>query len=154
MADRVAVMHKGHLHQVDTPTALYAQPSDRFVATFVGEAQLVEVEAPQGASRVDTHLGVVRLAEPAPGGLLELAIRPEQLRLARDGSGRGLVAHRTFFGHDQVIEVTVDDSVDLRARLDTRQMFRVGERVSVSVAGPTVAYPHTESGCGDRERAT
>ena len=42
MADRVAVLNAGRLEQVDTPVALYAAPRTRFVADFIGTANLLE----------------------------------------------------------------------------------------------------------------
>jgi multiple sugar transport system ATP-binding protein len=40
MGDRVAVLQSGHLHQIDTPTALYENPADLFVATFIGSPRM------------------------------------------------------------------------------------------------------------------
>ena len=141
LADRVAVMDAGRVHQVATPSELYARPKDRFVATFVGDAELLHAEVEQGATSVATSVGVVRLAEPAVAtGALDLAIRPEQVRLSRDGSGVGVVSGRTYYGHDQLLEVALADGAFLRARLGPAQAFRVGERVSPSVVGTVMAY--------------
>ena len=144
LADRVAVMSEGRVHQVDTPSGLYAAPADRFVATFVGDAQLLPAHAEPGASSVVTQVGSVRLLEPARTGSLELAIRPEQVRLSRDGSGVGVVSSRTFYGHDQLVDVSLSGGANLRARLGPAQSFRIGERVSPSVVGPVVAYAAAE----------
>ena len=140
LADRVAVMREGRIHQVDSPGGLYAHPADRFVATFVGDAQLLVARAEPGASSVLTPVGAVRLSEPAPGAALELAIRPEQVRLSRDGSGVGIVTGRTFYGHDQLIDVSLGATGTLRARLGPAQAFRIGERVAPSVIGTVMAY--------------
>jgi len=140
IADRVAVMREGRVHQVDSPGGLYAHPADRFVATFVGDAQLLLARAERGASSVVTPVGAVRLSEPAPDAALELAIRPEQVRLSRDGSGVGVVTGRTFYGHDQLVEVSLGETGTLRARLGPAQAFRIGERVSPSVVGTVMAY--------------
>jgi ABC-type Fe3+/spermidine/putrescine transport system ATPase subunit len=43
LADRIAVMRSGRLHQVGTPQALYESPADRFVAEFVGRANTLPV---------------------------------------------------------------------------------------------------------------
>jgi multiple sugar transport system ATP-binding protein len=45
MGDRVAVMSVGHLQQVDTPQALYDNPSNEFVAGFIGSPSINLVEA-------------------------------------------------------------------------------------------------------------
>ncbi|MFC6235575.1 ABC transporter ATP-binding protein, partial [Leucobacter soli] len=45
MADRIVVLNRGRLEQLDTPVSLYAQPSSRFVAAFIGTANLLDGEA-------------------------------------------------------------------------------------------------------------
>jgi iron(III) transport system ATP-binding protein len=57
LADRIAVMRAGRLHQIGTPQELYEEPADRFVAEFVGRANTLPVEVRNG----DLHLagGVV-----------------------------------------------------------------------------------------------
>ncbi len=44
MSDRIAVMSQGRIEQVGTPTELYSSPRNRFVATFLGESNLLPVE--------------------------------------------------------------------------------------------------------------
>ena len=44
MSDRVAVMNEGRIAQIGSPTALYDTPANRFVASFVGEANLLEAK--------------------------------------------------------------------------------------------------------------
>ena len=43
MSDRVAVMKDGRLVQIDTPERLYDRPCDAFVASFIGEATMLDV---------------------------------------------------------------------------------------------------------------
>src|ERR1041385_1429192 len=45
MGDRVAVMSKGHLHQVDAPQRLYDRPENLFVAGFIGTPPMNLLEA-------------------------------------------------------------------------------------------------------------
>src|SRR5918995_808938 len=68
LADRVAVMRAGRVLQVGEPAALYARPSDRFVATFVGDADLIPGRAQDGA--VATAVGRLGVAGDDPGGPL------------------------------------------------------------------------------------
>jgi multiple sugar transport system ATP-binding protein len=77
MADRVAVLDRGILQQVDRPQALYDRPANRFVATFVGSPPMNLL--PIGAAG---HLGVA-VDDVVVG------IRPEHLRFG----DRGLPAH-------------------------------------------------------------
>jgi putative spermidine/putrescine transport system ATP-binding protein len=77
MADRVAVMCDGHVEQVASPEELYLRPATFFVATFLGEANLVPVERGELA-------GFGRLPQDVSG---QAVIRPEHLTLQEDGPG-------------------------------------------------------------------
>ncbi|WP_299435842.1 ABC transporter ATP-binding protein [uncultured Rhodospira sp.] len=97
LADRVAVMNAGMVHQVDTPRALFERPADAMVATFVGKGTVLPVEvlavaAPDGASapcRVRLWGRDVE-ARAAPGtrpGPAYLCVRPDDLSLEAESSG-------------------------------------------------------------------
>jgi spermidine/putrescine transport system ATP-binding protein len=93
MSDRIAVMSQGRIEQVDTPDRLYAAPATAFVATFVGENNLVRgriSRAENGLALADTPLGPLRAANPkglTPGADAMLFVRPERLQL---GPGNGV----------------------------------------------------------------
>ncbi len=106
MADRIAVLNRGRLIQVGTPPALYRRPSNRFVASFLGEANFIDghVEAmPDGAVIVSTPVGRLQGITDATinvGDSVTLAIRPESLRLGRDLDNTicGDVVSSTYLG--------------------------------------------------------
>src|SRR5215471_18252234 len=86
MSDRVAVMHDGQLLQEGTPQEIYHQPATRFVADFVGRANLVPgtvAERLADGGILVRALGVV-LRIPAggadPGEKVTLSLRPQSLR--------------------------------------------------------------------------
>jgi iron(III) transport system ATP-binding protein len=143
LADRVAVMRAGRVLQVGEPAALYARPTDRFVATFVGDADLIPGRAEGGA--VATAVG--RLVAAGDGadraltGDVEVALRPERVRLRLDGSGQGVVRGITYFGHDQLVEVGLEDGARVRSRMGPVRSFEPGDRVSVAVNGEVIAFP-------------
>jgi putative spermidine/putrescine transport system ATP-binding protein len=103
MADRVVVMREGRIEQAGTPRQLYEQPRTRWVASFVGRANLWDgvvreataVETPIGLLRA----GAIRLPVGAPATVL---VRPEGVRLgaAPDGANtfRGRLARDRFLG--------------------------------------------------------
>src|ERR1700761_5079586 len=97
MASRCAVMNRGLLQQVATPSDLYEYPNSRFVADFIGQVNLFE-----GTFAEDEHdHAVIESAElPAPvfidhgvtgarDGTLWLAIRPERIELHKRPEGGG-----------------------------------------------------------------
>ena len=84
LADRIAVMSKGSIVQVDKPARLYALPQTLFVADFIGAMNLFKAAAGGGA----LHLGGHRL--PAPqrihDGEATVAIRPEDFAVIPGGA--------------------------------------------------------------------
>jgi putative spermidine/putrescine transport system ATP-binding protein len=92
MSDRVAVLKNGRLVQIDTPERLYDRPCDAFVASFIGEATLLDVTR-AGDDAVRLGETVLRTAHPLPrGDKLLLAVQTEKLVIdngdARDGVNR------------------------------------------------------------------
>jgi len=81
ISDRVAVMRAGRIEQVSTPDQLYLRPVNRFVAGFVGEANLLPGEVRHG--EVITLIGRFRAGDGslADGTRAEVLLRPEQLHM-------------------------------------------------------------------------
>jgi len=81
MADRIVVMRAGRLQQVGDPQAIYRQPTNAFVAEFIGRSNLIEAVAS------DAHhlqLGALRLrcgGTLQPGRTYRFSLRPEDIRL-------------------------------------------------------------------------
>lgn len=111
MSDRICLMRAGRIAQIGTPRELYDRPANRYVADFVGRANILAGKVAQAAAggRARVVLGgdvTVEVAAPVPvaaGQEVEVAIRPESLRLAAgpDAGASGLQArmtHQTFLG--------------------------------------------------------
>lgn len=141
LTDRVAVMHAGRLHQVADPQTLYTTPATRFVAEFVGEADILPGRR-AGRYLVDTPIGRLPTAAPLDASTLAVVMRPESLRLRprADGEGEGEVTAISYFGHDQLVQVQLDDGFVLRARRGPRLDIDRGTRVAIQVDGPVVAF--------------
>jgi spermidine/putrescine transport system ATP-binding protein len=118
MSDRIAVMRSGKILQEGTPTELYDQPRDRFVADFIGESNVFEgiVDEPGTLVTVRTDGGVALRGAVPPGGndlakgeRAVIALRPERVAMEAPGqtsgdartTALGRVQQRTFLG-DQV----------------------------------------------------
>jgi ABC-type Fe3+/spermidine/putrescine transport system ATPase subunit len=99
MADRVAVMGDGVLHQTGSPEEVFEQPADRFVAEFMGCTTFLPCEV-AGAHRVRLLLGEATPCVPCPlipgvSGRGVLGIRAEDVQLAPDAA-EALVGRATF----------------------------------------------------------
>jgi iron(III) transport system ATP-binding protein len=136
LGDEVAVMRDGVIVQRAAPAELYAAPATPWVASFVGDANLVPGEASGGYAH--TPVGRVGLADEVRGPV-QVLVRPEALTLAPgEGAQVDLVE---FYGHDSVYEVILDAGTRLRARVAASPSLTRGQRVAVSYAGaPTAAW--------------
>jgi iron(III) transport system ATP-binding protein len=145
LTDHVAVMHAGRLHQVADPQTLYTKPATRFVAEFVGEADALPGTR-AGRYLVDTPIGRLPTAAPVATTSVTVVIRPEALRLRpvqphrATHTGTGTVVGISYFGHDQLVQVELDDGALLRARRGPQLDLERGTRVSLTVDGPVVAF--------------
>lgn len=79
MADRVAVMQSGRILQIATPEAIYADPQDIRVATFIGSPRINTLPAEADLDQVVRIAGTPTTLRAAPGPLT-VALRPEDLR--------------------------------------------------------------------------
>jgi putative spermidine/putrescine transport system ATP-binding protein len=91
MADRIAVMNKGRIEQVATPTQVYDNPATLFVNSFVGNTNVLDgVVTSTSASGISVDLsGGIRLNGLAASGCnagdkVQVSIRPEQLLISTD----------------------------------------------------------------------
>ncbi len=96
LSDRIAVMHAGRIEQLGTPREIYERPATRFVAEFIGASTVLRGHA-TAADRVTLAGGetlrVLGLAGLRAGEAVELAIRPERIRLT-GGAGENVMDGR------------------------------------------------------------
>ncbi len=149
MSDRIGVMNGGELLQVGTPEEIYSRPANRFVADFIGHANLLDGMVTQ-ENQVTLTNGVTIPARSgiAPGSKVTVSLRPEQAFIHRRGeappnhtSVDGRVEQVTFLGNALVYRVTFQWMV-IDVRLENRPgsiTLQVGEEVTVSWRSSSVA---------------
>ncbi len=148
MSDRVAVMCAGRVEQIGTVDEIYYKPTTRFVATFIGEINIIEAEllANRGdfvRCRVKGGLELdVRAGPIADGGKLLLALRPEKIRLQRTAANgpntfKGRISAEIFKGALNDLTVAIAGGLELQAVLanDGQQEleFHKGQEVFCSI---------------------
>jgi len=138
--DVVGVMFDGSLHQLADPQTLYRAPATPEVAAFVGEADLLAGRR-AGQFLVDTAIGRLATDRAVETEQVRVVVRPEAVRLRSASDGPARVAHVAYFGHDQLIAVTLDDGTHVRARGGPEIELQRDERVSVQVEGRVVTFP-------------
>ena len=80
VSDRIAVMNEGEIIQHGSPKDVYEQPKNRFVAEFLGAANLIEGKYVDG--RLETGIGSFHLQNPPTWEHGTVAIRPERIQVA------------------------------------------------------------------------
>ncbi len=144
----VAVMREGKIEQVGAPLEIYERPASRFVADFIGAANLLEGVVESGGAG-----GVVRVRTPygaavgaaasaaglSPGARVTVVVRPEQLAMRVDGAvgtgdgWRGTVLERAFLG-DAVDHVVQVGTAQVRVRSAPALALAPGTSVVLTVA--------------------
>lgn len=126
LSDRIAVMSHGRIEQLGVPREIYEHPATRFVADFIGASTVLRgraVAADRVAVAAGPTLHVVGARPLPPGTDVELAIRPERVRLA-PGPG------------DNVLEARVEGLVYQGAQTEVTARLDDGQRVLVFVTEP------------------
>jgi putative spermidine/putrescine transport system ATP-binding protein len=105
MSDRVAVMRAGRIEQIAAPTELYDRPATRFVAEFIGAANLLPVTVIGSAESLTVRTGTgltfdAPAADHPSGEPLTAVVRPERILIApaADGTGHAGVVEESAFG--------------------------------------------------------
>ncbi|WP_347310287.1 ABC transporter ATP-binding protein [Defluviimonas sp. SAOS-178_SWC] len=121
MSDRIGVMSGGHILQIGSPREIYAHPTNRFVADFIGETNFIPARIRGGAAHLAGGIEI-RLDQSRAEGEATLAVRPEHLRLVPQGMAGALSAtvnHSVYFGTDSHVHLTLLDGTELVARQQT-----------------------------------
>jgi putative spermidine/putrescine transport system ATP-binding protein len=99
MGDSIVVMAGGRVQQTGSPIEIYRRPSNRFVASFIGQTNLIDATIEdKGHVRVGDHVTRVGTLETAtdPGRAITLSVRPEDVRLTRMNGSVGLSGEIAF----------------------------------------------------------
>lgn len=141
MSDRIIIMKSGILQQIGTPQEIYHHPANRFVADFIGLANLIPVEMLSCTGQQATVLlGENELIVPvaktctATSGEVSLVIRPETVKISAEGPISGEVLTSVFMGAYQDYQIklstgTVMEVIDYNPV--EKRIFQPGESVGL-----------------------
>ncbi|WP_454827476.1 ABC transporter ATP-binding protein [Paraburkholderia xenovorans] len=173
MSDRVVVMNQGRILQSGTPRDVYDQPRTRFVAEFLGAANIlpfsvargeqgwldIAVGAPHGDARVTCRVAHALPTPLGAGASGELAVRPEKLRFGAPRDGEiafdGVVQARVFRGSQHAYRVDVPSlkqTFSVYEQSNSTAAFEPGHAVSVSIGQDDLVVLEAEP--NERDGAT
>ena len=133
MADRIGVMRDGRMVQVGTPAEVYERPNSRFVAEFLGAANVLPAVV-HADGRVEL-LGLGMIAAAGRGeGDARLALRPERLRLGDGINGlSGVLTASVYAGGTLTHTVRLADGTDIRITQSLHDGLTAGPAVGTAV---------------------
>lgn len=139
MSDRIAVMEGGKLQQFAPPADVYAEPANRFVASFIGTPgmTLMDGELRQNDGQWTFHapgisMKVGSLIADAEAGPACLGVRPEHVSIGTGAiSGTIQVVEKT--GHENIIIIGLEGGQRLTGRVPAPQSWSAGEAVQLSL---------------------
>ncbi len=150
LSDRIAVVAEGRIRQLGTPDEIYRRPVDRFVASFVGDVNVLRARLERIDGAVATvALGAARVLVPsrtlqgaAAGSMVDLFVRPEELRPADHDApvaARGIVAAQSYQGGHVDLYVDAPEALSGRVLLrvprhEGMSLWPAGTRISIALA--------------------
>ncbi len=144
VSDEIVVMRNAAIAQIGTPRELYDAPVDRFVADFIGEANLI----PCKIVSLDGDMATVDLngyaySLPSRGlakGPATLAVRPSRILLGADEGFEAKVAKATYVGVRMEYTLDADFGSMFAVQDDVRNPLEIGRviRVSLAETGPVL----------------
>lgn len=138
LGDRVAIMYKGQLEQVDRPERVFHIPATRFVADFLGLADFIHGRTtPHG---LETEIGFIDQPTPyQPGRDIEVMIRPHDIQVRPNATGNGKIVRHDFFGAEHLYRVELPSGQLIHSTQPHTVMLPIGSRVQVTCeAGHTL----------------
>ena len=144
IADRIVVLNRGRIEDLDSPDRVYLTPTTLFTATFMGESNILSAtvsDRSNGLLYLQTPLAEVRMDGKVPDGAttVHLSVRPEHLRLepAPDAVsfGRVTIRETVFQGaHRRCHAVSMQaGEMDLLLRVPAEHPIRTGDQPEVFV---------------------
>lgn len=136
VSDKIVVMRNAGIAQIGTPRELYEEPSDAFVADFIGEANLIPCNVTRvNEGRAQVHVGTVSLELMSRGlgeGFAKLAVRPGKIELSKIKSETNFevtLSKATYVGNhmEYIVHTEFGDVFVVSPEVDTP--LCVGEQV-------------------------
>jgi putative spermidine/putrescine transport system ATP-binding protein len=133
LGDRIVVMRKGAIAQVGTPRDIYFAPASRFVAEFVGAANIIDADCDAGALLLPG--GKLPIADAAARGKVSAMIRPESIRLvsAEGAAVSGRIDSVSFVGDRQRAAISGATAKPITADVPNSLPLKIGEHVGLAI---------------------
>jgi spermidine/putrescine transport system ATP-binding protein len=135
MSDRIAVIEGGQVQQVGSAREIYEAPKNKFVADFIGETNLLDVNVTdlaggKGSCILPSGAQITcPAADGAHAGPGHLSVRPERIAITTAGGGlvQGNASRHIYLGTDVHVEVTLTDGEKVTVRMQNSTQIQIPE---------------------------
>lgn len=136
VSNRIVIFSRGNLEQIGTPREVYEEPTNEFVAHFIGVMNVLELEVSGGVGRA----GELEFSVPDHAdGKLRIGFRPFAVQVSPDPTQypyRAILRHTFFLGVMLRLELELTSGLIIRARMTKEEYAQLGlkEGRDVSIA--------------------
>ncbi|HAI21672.1 MAG TPA: ABC transporter ATP-binding protein [Clostridiales bacterium UBA8153] len=142
LSDRIGLLHAGRLEQVGTPYQVYHNPASRFVAGFVGKVDYFPARV--HGNLLVTELGTFPHYGVPAAEVVDVMVRPDDVRVFPDPQGEAVIADAQFLGAEALYRLELPNGQSLHSAGLSANLLPRGTRVRLSVDLPhTVCFPRS-----------
>lgn len=145
MGDRIAVLRRGRIAQIDVPARVFHGPADRFVGAFMGAASFLQItDGPDGP---ETRLGPLDLdpaTDAGPSTETVAMVRPDDLRFAPAADGEATVVGAEYRGSDWLLTVKLEEGPTILTTASHLDAPVPGDRGNLSLVSGHRQVPVTD----------
>lgn len=145
LSDKIGVMNEGKLHQWGPPYQLYHEPTDKFVANFIGHGAFIPGKMKTPTS-VETELGTLTGDRAYPyekNTNVTILIRPDDILPTKQSKLHGTITNKAFKGSNTLYTLTLPSSQQIYAQFPSHHDHNVGEQIPIKIAADhLIAFPN------------
>ncbi len=142
VGDRIGLLRAGKLEQIDKPERCYNQPTNRFVARFLGETNFISAEISTSKNLVAANIGFEQLVEHSElSGHVDLLLRPEDISVHADEHGEGTVFSMRYEGSTRLYQIEIGEQLlKIRTRHDVSLHQGQSVKLKITCTRPVTVF--------------
>ena len=142
MSDRIAVVNEGRIQQIGKPEEIYERPKNKFVADFIGEANLLKgtclVEGEKGICKLDMGQEISLPLSPKikTGDRVTIFIRPERIKISKSTSenSKAIIKEFTYLGNSASILINANEQIiNANIPVEDVKTFKAGDYIKIEL---------------------
>lgn len=132
IADKVAIINQGVIEQIDEPERIYHFPANRFIAEFLGQADFIKgIVVEKG---IDSEIGLIPNKNSfSKGSVVEIMLRPENIKFLHDENGLIEVISRSFKGYENLYLLKLPSGKIIQSSSDSGLILEPKTKVIIEV---------------------